>query len=680
MKHTFALLPLFLTTVCLAGSSFQAINIQGYGIWGLLDEDPHLRPTPTFLSSRAKGEEQVGTIETPVFKITVPEIELNLRGWDTQAGGAGLCKVELIDTKDDSVLLSVAPPQGDEVAQTIWNVRKFKGTKAVIRITDQNDNVQGFAWIGVDSILAGDDLQLNFNESHEAIYAMNVIGDDLESMDFYGMPFRKLKNSAVPQNGRFSVKVDAKVRRINFLGMSNSIDQGCPVWAPIEHYSQRYFIGDQLGEIIVNYADGSTVKYPLTLGDSLWWGGQATSFPEPFASDEDAAALLANSLKLFPSKPNPTSMYMASIAPEKKKIQSLEIVDFIEKDGVPVVLGITLETAGAARIPNSESVEFNGEMSDEMDTFFATGSLEPEGATSRQERIHALRNLLYTTHENFPKSVPLSKPEGYRGPEVSFEGNEFAQVLVNMFYHNLKDMDDRIDETGFYHTSAKGATSWGSYFGFGQWLYGFNSYHLHTWARDMGRAAMELMALGMIDKGLLNADYAILQGRVWEEGLEIEGLRILDDGHPAGHPLAVGPLTIDEQPLPYHWNRILNIPNNHFGCFDNDSHGLTMMEMYNLWKRIPNRKEWLKPRWKYLVKAADWIESSGNTKTRRSPRPPKRTFEPPVKAPEANMAIPYTRTTPAWKACWPLPKWPTPSATGKTLRNGERLPPSSATA
>jgi len=124
----------------------------------------------------------------------------------------------------------------------------------------------------------------------------------------------------------------------------------------------------------------------------------------------------------------------------------------------------------------------------------------------------------------------------------------------------------------------------------------------------MGRAAMELMALGMIDKGLLNADYAILQGRVWEEGLEIEGLQILDDKHPEGTPLAVGPLTIDGQPLPYHWNRILNIPNNHFGCFDNDSHGLTMMEMYNLWKRIPNRKEWLKPRWEYLVKAADWIE------------------------------------------------------------------------
>jgi len=599
---------LALSSVCFAGNSFHAVNIQGHGIWGTLNENPHHRPTPTFLSSRVKGEPATGIIETPVFKITTSEIVLHLRGWDTEAGGAGLCRVELINTKDDSVLLNVAPPQGDEVKATTWNVRKFKGTKAVIRIIDNNDNPHGFAWIGVDSIDAGKDLQLDFNENTEAIYSMNVVGDNLENFDFHGMPFRKLENSAVPQNGKLSTKVDATVQRINFLGMSNSIDQGCPVWAPIEYYSQRYFIGDQLGEIVVNYADGSVAKYPLTLGDSLWWGGQATSFPEPFASDEDAAALLANSLKLFPPSSNPDRMYMASIAPENKKIQSLEIVDFIEKDGVPVVLGITLETTGAARIPNSEPVEFKGEMSDEMEGFFANGTLEPEGAASRQERIDALRNLLYTTHENFPKSVPLSKPDGYRGPEVSFEGNEFAQVLVNIFYHNLKDMDDRVDETGFYHTSAKGATSWGSYWGFGQWLYGFNSYHDHTWARDMGRALMELMALGMIDKGLLNADYAITQGRVWEEGVDVEGMQILDGGHPPEHPHAIGPFTLNGSPVPYHWGRILNLPNNHFGLQDNDSHGLTMMEMYALWKRLPNQKEWLKPRWKYLVKAADWIE------------------------------------------------------------------------
>ena len=455
---------------------------------------------------------------------------------------------------------------------------------------------------------AGKDLQLNFNEGRESIYAINVIGDDLESIDFYGMPFHKRKNSAVPQDGRFAFDVAAKVQRINFLGMSNSVDQGCPIWAPIELYSRRYFIGDQLGEIVVNYADGSIVKYPLTLGDSLWWGRQAINFPEPFASDEDAAALLANSLKLFPPKPNPTGMYMASIIPENKSIQSVEIIDFIEKEGAPVVLGITLETAEAVHIPHSERVEFKGEMSKEMVEFFATGTLEPEGATSRQERIWALRNLLYTTPENFPKSVPLSKPEGYRGPEVSFEGNEFAQVLVNIFYHNLKDMDDRVDETGFYHASAKGATSWGSYIGFGQWLYGYNSYHHHAWSRDMGRAVMELMALGMIDKGLLNADFAILQGRVWEEGVDVEGMQILDEGHPPTHPLSIGPLTLDGHSIPYHWGRILNIPNDHFGLFDNDSHGLTMMEMYTLWKRLPNQQEWLEPRWNYLVKAADWIE------------------------------------------------------------------------
>ncbi|RKX44077.1 MAG: hypothetical protein DRP64_07200, partial [Verrucomicrobia bacterium] len=113
MKRTLALLPLFLSAACLADSALQAINLQGQGIWGTVTEDPHHRPTPPFLSSRVKGETQVGTIETPTFTITSLEIVLNLRGWDTEAGGAGLCKAQLIDTKDDKVLLSAAPPQGD---------------------------------------------------------------------------------------------------------------------------------------------------------------------------------------------------------------------------------------------------------------------------------------------------------------------------------------------------------------------------------------------------------------------------------------------------------------------------------------------------------------------------------------------------------------------------------------
>lgn len=599
---------LAISGIAVAGNSLLAIDVQGYGIWGSLNETPHHEVTPTFLSSRFKGEHQVGAIETQPFKILSPFIELKIRGWDTEAGGAGLCKVELIDIATGKTLLTAAPPQEDAAKLTVWNVRKFKGKNVKIIITDDN-NQPGFAWIGIDSIVAGKTLDLDFNNTQE-IFSMNAVGNELELVDFYGMPFKRLANSIVPTNDKVTLNINATIEKVCFLGMSNSIDQGCPVWAPIEYYSQRYFIGDQLGEIAVKYADGTSTKYPLVLGDSMWWGGQATGFPEPFASDEKAAALLANSLNLYPPMPNQTTMYMAYIAPENKKIASIDIVDFIEKDGVPVISAVTLEVNSSTNIPNSTPVEFNGKMRNDMAEFFTANSLEPEGIknSTRNSRVKALQNLLYTTHENFPKSVEISKPKNYRGPEVSFEGNEFAQVLTNMFYHNLKDMDDRIDKTGFYHTSAKGATSWGSYFGFGQWKYGYNSYHLHTWARDMGRAVMELMALGMIDKGLLNADYAILQGRVWEEGLDIKGLQILDDNHPEGHPLAVGPITINGQPLPYHWNRISNIPNNHFGCFDNDSHGLTMMEMYNLWKRIPNKEEWIQPRWKYLVKAADWIQ------------------------------------------------------------------------
>ncbi len=582
-------------------SIYHAIPLNKYGIWAIVDTTPHGDQTAAYLTSRSKGENKTGRIESREVTLTQPKIRLKIRGWDSQSGSAGKNRVELVDADDGSVLLAAAPPQGDAPAWVEWKTKPLVGKKVFFRLAD-DDNNTAFAWIGLDAVYAGTDFRSDFSNGPRELEQWSVPGVEGEIRDFHGIPFNVSEATPIPDKGSASYELKAKADRIFLFGMVNSIDQGCPVWAPIEYYSQRYFIGDQLGEIKLTYADGTEATYPLTLGDSMWWGLISLQHPEPFVSDENATQILSDSLKLFPAKPSQN--YLAVITPEDKAIEKIELVDLPEKDGVPVITGLTVESSGGLNIADATPLQSKSVLAPALQEFLESHSLEPENGPNptRQARIKSLQNLLYTTHKNFPKSVPLSIPEGYRGPKVDFEGNEFAQVLMNIFYHNVKDMDERVDERGMYHTSAKGAASWGGYFGFGTWNTNWSSYHTHTWARDMGRAVMELTALGLTDKALLNADYAILMGRVWEEG-QMPEMQLIES-----HGMKIGTYDFDGHKVPYHWCRILNIPGTKNGWLDNDSHGLTMMEMYFLWKRLPDQTEWLESRWKYLAKAGDWVQ------------------------------------------------------------------------
>ena len=613
MKYKVKIFSLISLTICMlpsiglannsdeSKSVYHAIPINNYGIFEIIDITPHRKPTTSFLSSRGKGENKIGIIESKKFTITQPKIRIKRRGWDSKDGNAGKNRVELIDATNGKVLLKAAPPQGDAPVWLEWNSKNLIGKEVFIRLTDNDANML-FAWLGLDAVDAGTDFQTDFSKGVDDLekWAVPKLKDDIR--DFHGIPFNVSKESSIPNKGSLSFEIKAKVDRIFLVGMINSIDQGCPVWAAIEHYSQRYFIGDQLGEIKLTYADGSVVVYPLTLGDSMWWGPISLQHPEPFISNKKASKILSDNLKLFPAKPS--QHYLAFIVPEDKIIEKIELVDLSEKDGSPVINGLTIETSSEKNIADFAPLQPKSEITSDLQNFLECGSLESENdpKSTRQSRIKNLQNLLYSTHDNFPKSVSLSVPKGYRGPKVSFEGNEFAQVLRNIFYHNVKDMDERVDKIGMYHTSAKNAASWGGYNGFGTWNTNWGSYYQHSWARDMGRAVMELTALGIIDKALLNADYSILMGRVWEEG-EMPEMPLVES-----HGMTLGPYDIDGKKVPYHWCRILNVPGMKNGWLDNDSHGLTMMEMYNLWKTLPNQTEWLKSRWKYLAKAGDWVQ------------------------------------------------------------------------
>jgi hypothetical protein len=410
---------------------------------------------------------------------------------------------------------------------------------------------------------------------------------DRDRVDRYGVPFVEGKLSfATNHSTRVEfehLEMGGKARRIFLLGMT---DTGKPhSWTALGTYSRRYFVGDDMGSIRLDYADGSAQVFPLVFGESLWWGGIFYTNPEPFLSDAKFQHALQQSLRLYPPAPVQDGNYLAVIVPKDSPIRDIVVQNSPAKLGVPVIAGITVESIAGEKITNG--LELSGQsLSPDLEKFAAEKSLCPAGAdTNRiQTALENLKRALYVSDQDFKGRVAAQMPRGYSGPTVSFSGNIYATILANAFHYNVQDIKDKIGGDGMYHTSTKGAPNWSYYSGFGTYTTNVGCYYKDSWSRDMGRSLQELTVLGFTNEALRCADYCLQTARLWE------------DPSNAFHG----------QILPPHWGRIANRPQS-WCVFENDGHGLTAMFLYRLWQRLPDRDEWLRARWPDVKAAGDWI-------------------------------------------------------------------------
>ncbi|MGH7950483.1 MAG: hypothetical protein ACREFE_00980 [Limisphaerales bacterium] len=398
-----------------------------------------------------------------------------------------------------------------------------------------------------------------------------------------GVPFDEGK-LPISTNSPGRVDIGCAVKRIFLLGMNESAN--IRMWFDPRDYSVRFFVGDKLGQIRLDYADGSTEIFPLVLGESIWWGEPFYRFPEPFPTDARLLKALASSLRLFPPAPVKDGNYVAVIVPKSVPLRSISFSSSPEKHGTPVIDGITIESAGTNEISGALAVSPQ-KFSPEFTKFVETKSLHPLGEDKKQaqKKLENLRLALYSSDETFFKGHVATKiPRGYSGPDVSFEGNIFAKVLENVFYANVQDIADKIDSNGMYHTSTKGAISWNGA-GFGTFRTNVGTYYDASWCRDMGRSLQELTELGYTNKPARCADYCLRTARLWEQ-------------KPAPK--------IDGKFYPRHWGRVANRPQN-APPYENDAQGLISMFLYKFWQRIPDRDDWLRARWPDIKAAGDWI-------------------------------------------------------------------------
>ena len=554
-------------------SNLYAVPLSfGLGTFRILTYDGAHRTTPPYLSSLGGGEGGTGAIRSPSLRIGVPKIRLLVNGWDGPRGERGENRFQLVDAETKEILFSSPPPLSDFPHWIEWDVANLQSKEVYIRIIDGNPE-PAFAWLGLWEVDAGESFHIRFSEN-PSLSGWSAEGEQQIFTERL-VPFLASSFPQFVENSSIRLILNVKAKHLFFLGMTNSLDQGCPVWGDPNDRASRFFIGDELGRIKIKYVDGKEEIYPLVLGESLWWGKIFYDFPEPFSSDPKAKAILKETLRLYPQTPIPDGRYVAVINPRSTPIYSLEIEDSKEKKGAPVFYALTVETYPGEKFPSGIPLP-SDKPPEELSDFLKNKALIPNKFSFK--RVEKLAKILYGSEETLPSHLPLSIPPAYKGPIVRFEGNIYADILSNAFYHNVLDILNKIDSEGMYHTSTKNAPSWGGYQGFGTFKRDVGTYYAHSWSRDLGRSLQEIVSLGYLSQGERVADYCFKMALLW-----------LEKGFPP------------------HWCRIINIPSANEGNFENDGHGLISLFLYKLWQRLPNGEEWLRRNWRDIELAGDWI-------------------------------------------------------------------------
>jgi hypothetical protein len=412
-----------------------------------------------------------------------------------------------------------------------------------------------------------------------------------------GVPFQE-GPLPLAEGGSARVNVGGTVDHIFLLGMTDKAyfknrptrgpgDLARPVipaeaWGDPRDLSLRFFVGDDMGKIRLDYADGTAQVFPLRLGENIWWGREFYDYPEPFNTDTTLRDAFKAAIRLYPPWPVADGNYLAVINLKPVSLKSITFQNNPVKKGTLAINGITIETTDTNGI---DGFPF-GSPAPGSPPMAALKPLLPLGKDVRQteRRLRELSCALYSSDATFKGPVTPDIPAGYSGPMVSFKGNVAAEVLVNAFYNNVQDILDKIDDTGMYHTSTKGAISWGGYKGVGTFRKNLGRYYGASFSRDMGRSLQEITMLGFTNAAARCADYCIAKAGIW-----------------ATNPV----LKIQGQVVPAHWSQLANHPTR--DSYENDGEGLTTLFLYKVWQWTPDRDTWLRARWPLIKAQGDWI-------------------------------------------------------------------------
>ena len=380
--------------------------------------------------------------------------------------------------------------------------------------------------------------------------------------------------------------------RLYFLGLTNSCGCGCRGWyTQVDDHSRDFFIGDSIGEIAVEYADGGTTRIPLIIGYTAWWSQPWDPTLLPFCEPGPAREALNASLCLRDVWDCPDRHYVLAFEPRRDvPIARMVVCNNPAKGGYPTLYGLTVENPSNMRA---------------LLPFFRVAATQPRSlrmldeaaladTTGIAQRLETLQRTLYTFADSLPEHTPVDIPAGYTGPRVRYGGNRYAEMLTNEYMHCL-------GESVFNDARLK-CQDHGGYSGIGTYQPAGEAGG-HTWTRDLGRVLIERAKAGQLDP--VRRSIATYDELLYGLG---------------GHRTAPVPHWVQnyffDSPPQYpgvHLDGQCHLPRSTrsgevvVGNLENDGHGLLMLARYRYWMQAGQDPDWLAATWPATRDAAEWV-------------------------------------------------------------------------
>lgn len=413
---------------------------------------------------------------------------------------------------------------------------------------------------------------------------MTTAGDSLPALSLF------CNDSNVP------IDVAATLTGLLFLGMVTQARSGECGWAGERFfgYEKKLYLGDVIGRIDLLYEGNLMDGIPLIFGVNVWnyetfchvQPHEAPVYPirapyrEPFDSDPAARNLLEAALLL---RENPDgekySRYIFALRTRHRRLTTLAVHPWGSRHAEIGVSAITA-IADGVHLAVQEAWRFTDQQFYVRKEYFSS--------------VDRLARRLYQYSDELPDHYPLHIPVGYQGPHIEMRGRPEAELLTNVYYHNIHDMiTHKVEDDGRMHTSTRHYPCYGFYEGIGTYRQeGQYNYYDQIWSRDLGRLLCEIIEHGETERCARAADLFF-------------------------HYL-YDPSSEFKRP---HWKRIVNaselgvFPENYEGISfqefvkgrENDGHASVMLMIYRLYQHRCVGLEYLRAHRQELVDAAEWF-------------------------------------------------------------------------
>jgi hypothetical protein len=419
-----------------------------------------------------------------------------------------------------------------------------------------------------------------------------------EELSLDGVPFRVMRTGGriAPLEYGLPVVVGGKASALFFLGMTTQARSGECGWSGERFYGfqRKLYIGDVLGRIHILYAGNVMDAIPLIFGVNVWnyetfsWvhPHEGPVFPiggpyrEPLDGDPRARALFADALVLHDNEAGEKyTRYGFGLRLRGRPVERLWVRRWGAREA-----GIGISAITACRDHQALERLAGWRLTDQR--YYLQKAYFPA--------MDRLARRLYQFLDELPQHFPVEVPAGYHGPELALTGTREAELLTNLYYHNIHDMAaHKVTDDGRMHASTRDHPCYGFYEGIGTFRQdGHYNYAGQVWSRDLGRLICELIEHGERERCVRAADVFF---------------RYLYDPSP-----------VYRRP---HWKRIANaselgvFPENYDGITfqefvqgrENDGHASVMLMLYRLYQHRCVDVDYLRAHRRELVDAAEWF-------------------------------------------------------------------------